>query len=153
MPTYPLKKLVKRVDDDGKVIIAPPNVINDPIRHGHYNSTIGHTINAFPEYKETGYDQERHKEYENNKKWHEKYKDIGYFKSMSAGPYALNEDKNVFAPKPLGPPKKVWKYKSTFQPQDPFVPSNPNKSGKIEGTFDQFKRLRILKWGQYTIWF
>merc|ERR1712157_224212 len=54
MPDYPIKKTVKRVDDDGRVIIAKPNVINDPIRHGHYNSTIGHTLNAYPAYMETG---------------------------------------------------------------------------------------------------
>lgn len=145
MPDYPIKKLTKRTDDDGRVIIAKPNVINDPIRHGHYNSTIGHTINEYPAYMETGYDLERHKDYEADKKWQAKYKDTQYFKSMSYGPSELTQkpfvDADVLAYVAPGPPKKTWKYQSTVKHTDPFIPSNPHKRGQTEGTFDTFKRL------------
>ena len=133
---------VKNVDENGRVIISKPNVLNEPIRHGHYNSTIGHTITPYPDYMPTGYDEERHKDYEADKKWQAKYKDTQHFKSMNFGPKQLTaHDTDVLNPVPPGPPKKVWKYKSSFTPTDPFIPSRPMKRGQTEGTFDKFKRL------------
>ena len=142
MPDYPIKKIVKRVDADDKVIIGPSNVITEPVRHGHYNSTYGHTINKYPDYSMgQGYDNERHKDFEADKKWQAKYKETQFFKSMSYGPCDLNRDMDLYGDRPkLGPEKKVWKYKQALSHLNPFTPSNPHKSGKL-GTFDDFKRL------------
>lgn len=142
-PDAPIKKIVCKKDSDGRVTIGPPNMLHYPLRPGHYNSTIGHTINAFPKHSTEPYDVNRHNEYIKQKKWQDFYRNErgGNFRSMSAGPYTLNKDQAVFGNRPpLGKTKKVWKYKGVKH-DDNFVPSNPNKSGKIEGTFDKFTRL------------
>lgn len=143
MGDYHIKKLMKNVDANDRVITAPPNVITEPTRGGHYNSTYAHTINKFPEYKGDGYDLERHKDHDAKKKWNALYKekDSGYFKSMSAGPYALNHDKKIYGDRPeIGPEKKVWVYKQKLVHDEAFRPSNPYRKGKL-GTFDKFERL------------
>lgn len=37
--------------------VKPRNIQAAALHPGHYNSTIGHTINKFPEYVEQGYGQ------------------------------------------------------------------------------------------------
>lgn len=78
------------------------------------------------------YDIGRHQEYLERQKWNKFYDDSGkgIFKSMSAGPYVLNKDKNVFGNRPaLGPEKKKWHYKGV-EHENKWKPSNPHKAGK-----------------------
>lgn len=141
-PDYPIKKTVCLKDADGNVRTRPPQMLHHPLRGGHYNSTYGHTINKFPKYEPDVYDIGRHAEYVERKKWTDYWKEkgYGYFRSMNAGPYVLNKDKNVYGNRPpLGPTKKAWKYKGV-QHENNWRPNNPNKKGKM-GTLDVFKRL------------
>jgi hypothetical protein len=111
------------------------------IHPGHYNSTVWHTIQPYPEYIGDVYDADRHAEYIKGKPWGAKYAEQGYFKSMSAGPYPVNKDRDVYGyPPPLGPNKKTWSYKNKVPHDNPFKPSHPHKGGKM-GTFSQFQRL------------
>lgn len=138
----PIKITKCRKDQDGRVNVDPPNILQFPLRGGSYNSTFGHTINKFPKYTAEPYDIGRHAEYVKEKKWQECYKakDSGYFRSMSAGPYKLNKDKTVYGNRPpLGPAKSKWKYNG-LKHEDAWRPSNPNKFGK-NGTFDKFMRI------------
>ena len=103
MPDHPIpvKKNYKD-EESGKVSIGPPNILVPCIRHGHYNSTIQHTINPFPKHTADVYDAGRHDEYKERKKWQDHYKESGkgYFKSMNAGPYLINKDRNVYGNRP-----------------------------------------------------
>ena len=142
-PDCPIKKTVCRKDQDGRVTTAPTNMLHHPLRGGHYNSTYGHTICPFPNYTHEPYDVSRHADAAKNKKWQEFYKSTssGYFRGMSAGPYTLKNDEETYGKRPpLGKTKKNWKYIGTKH-TDAFRPSHPNKSGKIEGTFNKFERI------------
>lgn len=140
----PIKKIVCRKNQDGDVMTAPMNMLHHPLRGGHYNSTYGHTICTFPKYTHEPYDVSRHADAAKNKKWQEFYKSTssGYFRGMSAGPDVLKNDRDTYGRRPpLGKNKKTWKYVNALKHTDAMKPSNPNKSGKIEGTFSKFERL------------
>jgi len=46
-------------DENGKVKIKLPNVVTNPGKPGHFSSTIGHTLNPFPEHMKEPYDRLR----------------------------------------------------------------------------------------------
>ena len=50
-----IKKKSKR-DENGKVIIEPSNILTNPSKVGHFNSTVGHTFGANPKFLKDPYD-------------------------------------------------------------------------------------------------
>ena len=94
----PRKKKRKIKDEEGKVIIKSRNIQSEPIRHGKYNSTTGHTINKYPEYM----DEKQHSIKKKNKakrdKWN-KYYTVdrnGHFKAMYHPKATINTSRQVF---------------------------------------------------------
>lgn len=142
----PHKKKRKIKDAEGNVIIKKRNIQAEPVRKGKYNSTYGHTINKYPEYISDGDERDKGKKIrENSKKWNLYYnsKRNGHFKSMRYPKSVFQSDRNLYdyERKPVKKTVRVIKKGDDEGPKkEPFIPSNPGKSGRL-GTLGKFIRL------------
>eukprot|EP01017_Pseudomicrothorax_dubius_P011133 TRINITY_DN14110_c0_g1_i3.p1 TRINITY_DN14110_c0_g1~~TRINITY_DN14110_c0_g1_i3.p1 ORF type:complete len:273 (-),score=73.80 TRINITY_DN14110_c0_g1_i3:333-1151(-) len=126
-PDFEVKKKVRQLDPNGRVLIGPKNITTNPPKAGHYGSTVGHLLDeAQMEWQKDEYERARElrfKELQENKK---KMKPDP-FRSMDPGSKNFNKDKNVFGSDVPPPTKKEKKVEERKDDRDPFKPSNPSK--------------------------
>lgn len=134
------------------VITKPRNIQSQALHPGHYNSTIGHTINPFPEYFVQGYGKLQKNEYVDRQKWNKFYDEKRggkKFKSTCYPKAVINPDNQFYGlpdeyNRSLSNAKmsKASGKQSTSNQSEkkPFKPSNPMKSGE-QGYITNFIRL------------
>lgn len=130
----------------------PRNIQAAALHPGHFNSTIGHTINKFPEYKEQGYGGVQKNEFNERKKWNQyisEKRNGKHFKSTCHPKAVITPDSVFFkVPEALNTSatsaRSVPRGKKEPVPGEsdrkPFKPSNPMKAGE-EGYISKFMRL------------
>lgn len=93
------------------MIIKQRNMQSEPVRHGRFNSTIGHTINPYPGYKPEKRHLSKKKKTVERRKWNQHYNEKmnGPFKSMAHPRDSINTSRQVFGgdPEKILPVKKV----------------------------------------------
>ena len=129
----------------------PRNIQAKAVHPGHYNSTIGHTINIFPEYKPQGYGLLAKNDFNDRQRWNKYFEDAKggkHFKYTCFPRRVINTDRQVYEV-----PSKLLNTSSTAnstgiraksaaeEERKPFKPSNPMKAGE-NGYIGQFMRLQ-----------
>lgn len=127
---------------DGKVVIPPRNIVTNPPKEGHGDSTIGHLLSKGYTHKPDPYNRAKElaaKEREEHKKKLQEQP----FRSVSHGGEHFTNSRKTFGkddkvlkpalPKPKTPPGKVH--------ENEFKPSNPAKQGynKTINKFPEYK--------------
>lgn len=145
--------MVNRLDPGRLVVDTMPRNIQAAALHpGHFNSTVGHTINKFPEYKVQGYGGVQKNEFNERKKWNQyiaEKRNGKHFKSTCHPKAVINPDNqfyklpdalNTSAASATSVPRGKKEPVPGESERKPFKPSNPMKAGE-EGYISRFMRL------------